>query len=142
MIREATPADLPRLRAIQAASLEEPWEGLLEPAVGGPPVVRVATVEGAASVPVGYAVAIPEADGAYLAEFAVAPGHRREGHGSRLLSDLLERLAGEGFESVRLAVRARDEGAREFYGRHGFTERSRLPDGYEAGDGLVLARSL
>ncbi|MFB6083464.1 MAG: N-acetyltransferase family protein [Halorientalis sp.] len=140
MIRPAASADLPRLRAIQRASLAEPWDGLLEPAVDGPPVVLVVTDE--AGEPAGYAVAIPQDAVAYLAELAVAPAHRGEGRGSRLLAALCDRLAADGFEALELTVRADDERARSFYADHDFTERERLPDHYEDGDGLLLARPL
>jgi len=143
MIRAATPADGPRLRAIQAASLPEPWPDLLEPAIEGPPVVLVADPPSAAG-PVGYAVAIPDGEGAtaYLAEIAVAPDHRGAGHGSRLVEALLDRLAADGFAAVRLTVRESDRRARGFYDRHGFTARSLLARHYESGDGLLLARPL
>ncbi|WP_336002260.1 GNAT family N-acetyltransferase [Halorientalis halophila] len=139
MIRPAAESDLPHLRAIQRVSLAEPWDGLLEPAVVGPPVVLVVT-DHATSEPVGYAVAIPDDDGAYLAEIAVAPDHRGEGNGSRLLEALCDRLAVEGFETVRLTVREGDERARSFYADHGFSVQSRLPEHYEDDDGLVMAR--
>jgi len=150
MIRPARPADRPRLRAIQTVSLAEPWPDLLDTAVEGAGTVRVVTAgenarpgpDGDADQPVGYAVALPQDGTAYLAEIAVAPGHRRQGHGSRLLTDLLARLSGEGFERVRLTVRVGDRGARAFYESHGFRVRSLLPHHYEREDGLVLVRSL
>jgi ribosomal-protein-alanine N-acetyltransferase len=140
MIRPATSDDRPRLRAIQTAALAEPWDGLLEPAIDGPPVALVATDE--TDDPKGYAVAIPQDTVAYLAELAVAPGHRGEGRGSRLLTALCDRLAAEGFETLELTVRAGDERARRFYEGHDFDEQERLPGYYEAGDGVLLARRL
>lgn len=147
MIREATPADLQRLRAIQSAALDEPWDGLLGPAIDGPPIVLVTTPDtppgiGGPDPPVGYAVAIPDGEVAYLAEFAVAAGHRREGHGSALMRALCDRLAATGHDQVRLTVREDDSRAREFYDEHGFTVQSPLPDHYEDGDGLLLSREL
>ncbi|RXK51666.1 GNAT family N-acetyltransferase [Halorientalis pallida] len=140
MIRPARPADLGRLRAIQLASLAEPWDGLLEPAIDGPPVVLVVADE--ADEPIGYAVAIPQDTVAYLAELAVAAGHRGEGRGSRLLTALCDRLTADGFERLELTVRADDERARGFYDSNGFAEQERLPDHYEDGAGLLLARPL
>ncbi|WP_247008827.1 GNAT family N-acetyltransferase [Halorientalis litorea] len=148
MIRAATPEDLPRLRALQLASLAEPWDGLLEPAIEGPPVVLVSTPRGHhgaataldADTPVGYAVAVPEGADAYLAELAVAAGHRREGHGSALLDALADRLVAAGHERLTLTVHEGDRRARAFYDSHGFGVRSLLPEHYEDGDALVLAR--
>ena len=37
---------------------------------------------------------------------------------------------------------ASDERARSFYQGHGFERIERLPDNFESGDGLLLARSL
>ncbi len=140
MIRPATPDDRPRLRAIQMAALAEPWDGLLGPAIDGPPVTLVATDE--ADDPTGYAVAVPQETVAYLAELAVAAGYRGEGRGSRLLAALCDRLAADGFETVELTVRADDERARRFYDDHEFAAQERLPGYYEDGDGLLLTRSL
>ncbi|WP_299263236.1 GNAT family N-acetyltransferase [Halorientalis sp.] len=140
MIRPATTDDLPRLRAIQTAALAEPWNGLLGPAVEGPPVALAVADE--AGEPDGYAIAIPQDTVAYLAELAVAPGYRGEGRGSRLLTALCERLAADGFETLELTVRADDKRARRFYDDHDFVERDRLPGHYEAGDGLLLVRRL
>lgn len=140
MIRPATTADLPHLRAIQRASLTEPWTELLEPAVAGPQVALVVT--DGTDEPRGYAVAIPDATEAYLAEIAVAPDFRGEGRGSRLLAALCDRLAADGVATLRLTVRADDERARSFYDAHGFREEGRLTDHYEGGDGLVLVRPL
>jgi ribosomal-protein-alanine N-acetyltransferase len=157
MIRAARPADRPRLRAIQTVSLAEPWPELLDTAVDGAGVARVVTApaadgtaadtahsadSGDGDQPIGYAVALPQAETGYLAEIAVAPAHRRQGHGSRLLRDLLGHLSAEGYERVRLTVRVGDRGALAFYETHGFRVRSLLPHHYEDGDGLALVRSL
>jgi ribosomal-protein-alanine N-acetyltransferase len=147
MMRPARPADLARLRAIQSASLAEPWPDLLEPAIdgAGAVVVAVPDAEGDGSgtpMPVGYAAALRDDTSAYLAEIAVAPEHRREGYGSRLLDDLCSRLARSGVERLTLTVRLDDEGARAFYDAHGFRVRSLVPEHYENGDALRMATEL
>ena len=139
-VRPATTADLPRCRAIQGAALGEPWPGLLSTALGtGATVLVVATGTG----PVGYAVAfaVPGAP-VYVPEFAVAPDHQSGGHGTRLLSGLLDDLARGGHERVRLTVRADDDRAREFYLARGFSVLERRPDHFDGGDGLLLERRL
>lgn len=146
MIRPARRGDLPRLRAIQLTALAEPWDGLLEPAVDGPQVALVAVPEGrrpaGKRAPVGYAIAVPEGGTAYLAELAVAAGHRRAGHGSALVDALADRLAAAGHDRLRLTVRASDRGARAFYDAQGFVAQSLLPAHYDAADALVLSRPL
>jgi len=147
MIREATPADLPVLRAIQSGALAEPWQGLLEPAIAGPPIVLVTfdpqrAGDPATAEPVGYAVAIPEAETAYLAELAVAAGFRRAGRGTALLDALSRRVAGTGCRRLRLTVRVGDDEARAFYDDQGFRVQSLLPHHYETADGLLLTRGV
>ncbi len=137
MIREGRPEDLPQLRAIQTA-LAEPWPELLATATKGPPPLYVVC----ADEPVGYAIVIGEDGVAYLPELAVHPDRQGEGFGSRLLAWLRDHLSEEGYEALRLTVQASDERARGFYDSHGFTERERLEDHFESGDGLLLALPL
>lgn len=141
VVREARPEDLPRLRAVRAASLRETSPLLLDVAVRGVGTVLVATVPGVAE-PVGYALTMRDGERAvaYLAELAVAPDHRRRGHGSALLSALLDRLADH--EEVRLTTRADDDRARSFYEAAGFERLERLPDHYADGDGVLYGRRL
>jgi ribosomal-protein-alanine N-acetyltransferase len=136
-IREGTAADLARLRAIQAATLAEPWPELLETAPDGPQELLV--IE--AGDVVGYALAVADGSVAYVPEFAVHPDWQGEGYGSRLMDGLCDRLARAGFETLRLTVHADDRRARGFYRSHGFEMVECLPDHYADGDGLLLARS-
>lgn len=131
-VREPSPEEYPRLRAIQAASLPEPEPELLDPALAPATLVLVA-----GDPPVGYAVVVPGETEAYLAELAVAPDHRRQGHGTALVEAATDRLDAT---ALTLAVRRDDERARSFYRERGFTVRRPLPDHFEGGEGLLLAR--
>lgn len=126
-IRTATPADLPTLLAIQATSLDSPQPVLLRAGVDGPATVLVAGN-------VGYALALGH-DPSYLAELAVAPGHRGAGHGSALLNAVLARDG-----NCRLTARADDARVRQFYERHSFRVENRLSDHYGDADGLLMVR--
>ncbi|GAA0461892.1 GNAT family N-acetyltransferase [Halococcus dombrowskii] len=126
-IRPATPADRPRLLAIQSASLASTWPELLETAITGPGRVLVS-----GHTAVGYALAVGS-DPTHLAELAVAPGHRNAGRGSALLKAVLD----DG-DDCRLTARADDERARRFYERHGFRVDRFLPNHYEHGDGVAM----
>jgi len=137
-VRRARPDDLPRLRAIQTVVLAEPWPELLSVAVDGPPVCLVH----ADPEPTGYALAVADDDAGYLAELAVAEGHRGEGQGSALLAALVAELRERGISRLRVTVREVDDRALSFYREHGFVDRDRLPDHYEDCDGLLLARDL
>ncbi|WP_254545842.1 GNAT family N-acetyltransferase [Halomarina pelagica] len=129
-VREATPADRSRLRAVQRASLAEPQPELLDAGVEGAAVCLVAEVSG--SEPAGYALVVP-GERWYLAELAVAPDRRREGIGTRLLDAVCER-AGAAGAAVTLTARVDDERARRFYESAGFDAERRLPDFYDAPD--------
>ncbi|WP_436929176.1 GNAT family N-acetyltransferase [Halosimplex halobium] len=149
-VREGRSADLPALRAIQAAVLAEPWEELLAVAADGPPVLLVAiprdagAASGGTATPVGYALAVTDGDddAGYLAELAVAPDHQGEGYGSALLDALVERLRASEVERLRVTVREVDDDARAFYRERGFERVERLSDHYERGDGLLLERPI
>ncbi|MBX0294787.1 GNAT family N-acetyltransferase [Haloarcula nitratireducens] len=138
MIREARPGDGDRLSAIQSAALDEPWPGLLDVAITGPPVVIVVDENG----PIAYALVVPDSPVAYVAEFAVAPGLQGRGYGSQLMRALLARLRNDGFETVRLTAREDDERARSFYDSFDFEVLERIDDHYEDGDGVLLSRDL
>ena len=109
-VREGTPDDETALRTIQAATLAEPWPALLEtalstPDAGGPTALVLET-----TAPVGYALVVADGDEvAYVPEFAVHPDHQGEGHGSRLLTALCDRLTAAGYDRLRLTVRVVDD---------------------------------
>jgi ribosomal-protein-alanine N-acetyltransferase len=138
-VRRGTGDDFDRIRQIQTTALAEPWPELLQSAVGGYPPVYVA----ADHQPVGYAIVVPGPEAvAYLPELAVAPDRQREGYGSALLEYVCTELAADGYEQLRLSVLVTDERARQFYDDAGFKEVERLPDEFERGDGLLLAKDL
>ncbi|ERH08739.1 MAG: acetyltransferase [halophilic archaeon J07HX64] len=134
-VRPGRPTDLDALARAQTA-LTEPAPELLAGVLTdeGPGTILVA-VDG---VPVGYLLAIPGPGVVYVAELAVRPDCQRQGHGSALLSILLERTRDH--QTVRLTVAADNEAARRFYDRHGFEPAERLEDHFNSGDGLVLVR--
>jgi len=136
-VRRGRPSDLPRLRAVQAAALAEPWPDLLATAADGPLPLFVAVDER----PVGYAILVAPGGTAYLPELAVAPRRQGEGFGSALLDAVCEAAAPD-HDQLRLTVRSVDDRARRFYEERGFEVCDRAPDHFESGDGLVLVRPL
>jgi ribosomal-protein-alanine N-acetyltransferase len=140
MIREATHRDLPRLEAIRAVVLPDSSARLLAFGVRGPAVSLVACEPPDEADPVGYAVLLPDDAGgdAYLAELAVAPGHRRRGHGRSLLEAAARRVADH--DRLTLTTQADDERARAFYRDCGFEPVERLPGHYDGEDGVQFAR--
>jgi ribosomal-protein-alanine N-acetyltransferase len=138
MIRSGTPADEPRLRAIQDAVLSSSWPDLLTAGLDGPAIVLVVDT----GEPVGYALTVSGPDTAYLAEIAVAPAAQGMGHGTRLLDAVLERVRATDCARVRLTARADDARLHDFYAAAGFAVVDRIPDHYEDGDAVVMARSV
>ena len=138
MIREGRPDDWPRLRRIQAATLSDPWPELLELSLGEPSLVLVLDI----GEPIGYALVVPDDSVGYVAEFAVTPDRQGEGVGSVLMGALLDRLAADGVETVRLTARADEESVHAFYREHGFAVVETVADHYDHGDGLLFERTL
>lgn len=156
MIRDAVSGDLPRLSAIQAASLASPWPELLETALSTPEL----ELDGLCcfvitppedNTPVGYVLSVegaPETDDqttsgkqCYLAEIAVSPDHRRNGYGTALLDAVSEHTDAD---ELLLTARADDATARAFYTEHDFRLVDRLPEYYDDNgprDGLLLSKS-
>lgn len=161
LLREAVPADLPRLRALQSC-LRTPQPALLDLAVrdgpgnNGPFVLVTESDPSEVTGPdepsesvVGYLLAVPDnpdvadppPDGSpclYVAELVVAPGYRRDGRGSGLL-DAVEDVCPNRYH-IRLTARSDDERALAFYRANGFRVLDDLPGYYEDGDGVVLVR--
>ncbi|MDO5494283.1 MAG: ribosomal protein S18-alanine N-acetyltransferase [bacterium] len=77
---------------------------------------------------------------AEILTIGVDPAHRRRGHGSRLLRDLLEIAAARGAREVFLEVRADDPGAQALYAGHGFEPLAIRPNYYPRSgrDALVM----
>lgn len=78
----------------------------------------------------------PEAE---ILTIAVAPEFRRHGVGSLLLDELIAVAREKGGEVIFLEVRSRDENARRFYEKHGFSNVG-LRRGYYSDDDAVVMR--
>ncbi|WP_435333794.1 GNAT family N-acetyltransferase [Haloarchaeobius sp. TZWWS8] len=167
MIREATAADLPTIRALQhcltepatdlfdalphgvtLVSTTEPAELASSTAESGAqerpttePDARVPTAA-STSIPVGYVHAFP-GEPATVTELVVEPDHRREGRGRLLLASVLARLRREGCPAVTLTVATENEAAQRLYESLGFERDATLPGFYEGGgDAYRLRRPL
>lgn len=144
-VREATPTDVPVVRALQSL-LPEPVDDLFADGLPGG-ITLVAVPQGAwappgdpgDAQPVGYVHAY---DTGYVAELAVAPAHRGRGHGRALLSRCLAELRARGVDRAELEVAADNDRARSLYDSLGFTVAERRPDRYASGDGLRMTVDL
>lgn len=109
---EFTPDPAVQARGL-ALILEQPGAGLL----------LVARIEGAVVGMVNLLYTVSTALGARVAvleDVVVAPGHRNQGVGSRLLRAALEEVVAAGCKRVTLATDAHNVGAQRLYQRLGF----------------------
>jgi GNAT superfamily N-acetyltransferase len=148
LVRPARPGDPTSISAVQTRAwttaysdlLPEPVRAALTPeallpawrrAVAEPPSPRHAVLVAVADdIVVGFAAVGPsedrdatESDG-QLGVLAVDPTHERAGHGSRLLSAVVEHLRSHGLTALSVWVPERDVARKAF-----FTSAGMLPDG-------------
>ncbi|MEP9377498.1 GNAT family N-acetyltransferase [Aquabacter sp. CN5-332] len=134
-LRAATAADAAALALIHAGSFHRGWgadefERLLADRAAHAHVLTY----GAKGAPFAFVlshVVPPEAE---ILSIAVAPDARGKGHGAKLLSYHLGRLACEGVRVSHLEVEATNEAALHLYRRLGYVETGRRK-GYYAGPG-------
>ncbi len=144
VIRAGRPADLDEVEAIERASFGDPWprralgRELLADAMRLPLVA----VSGAGVI--GYLMAWRQVDELHVLNLAVAPAGRRRGIASRLLAAAVADALARGMVAVTLEVRESNDGAREFYRRHGFADVGRRPRYYvDTGeDALIMTLRL
>ena len=145
-IRLATRDDAAGIAAMSRDEIEQglPWswtEGRVSRAIANPDAnVIVATSHGALC---GFGIMSHVGDDAHLLLFAVAAGRRRQGVGSAML-EWLETVARDaGGRRVRVECRRSNDAARNFYGEHGYYERTIVHRYYRGvEDAIVLEKHL
>ncbi|MFH1143837.1 MAG: ribosomal protein S18-alanine N-acetyltransferase [Candidatus Eisenbacteria bacterium] len=113
--------DLEQVLDLERICFSDPWrrESFIAE-IRGAPRVRWPLVAVSAADLGGYVIAWFVADEAQVANLAVAPGERRRGLGSQLLSAVLEEAGRRGCVSVHLEVRPSNAAARSLYDAYGF----------------------
>jgi putative acetyltransferase len=144
-IRPERPADVPGIRAVNLAAFETSTEADLVDALRGQadPIVSLVAEDGEAIVghilfsPVRL-MAYPNLRIAGLAPMAVLPARQRQGIGSTLIHEGLERCRRLGFGAVIVLGHA------EYYPRFGFTAASRfgLKCEYDVPEDVFMALEL
>ncbi len=132
LIRPATPADVPRMRALErevetAAHWGEREYGALFAADAPKRMALVATQQESIC---GFAIARCGADEWEIENVVVALDHRRAGVGSALVRQILLGAREAGAGSVLLEVRESNTAARQLYEKLGFIESGRRPGYY------------
>ena len=144
-LESATLDDVPALLALERAGTSHPWSaGGFEGAIRGQAGERVAVLRDARRAAIGYCVWQEVADEAHVHNIGIAPGHRGQGLGRRLLAVCLALAAGRGVAKAFLDVREGNQAARALYRRLGFRECGRRPRYYvePAENAIVMELSL
>ena len=133
---------LPQAAALEALCFPEPWSEsalgflLTEEATG------VAALDDGGTL-IGYGGMLFAPDEGQILNLAVAPGHRRQGVGSQILSALLSAAAERRLSSVSLEVRVSNFPAVALYEHSGFAIAGRRSRFYKhpVEDAFVMIRS-
>ena len=130
IIRTATPADVPYMRALEqqvetAAHWAEREYDALFAAEAPPRIALVATSDADASGVIGFAIARCAAAEWEIENVAVSPEKRRQAVGIKIIQELLSRAQSAGATSVLLEVRESNTAARRLYERLGFSQQGR-----------------
>ncbi|KOX93532.1 alanine acetyltransferase [Haloarcula rubripromontorii] len=149
-VRRAVRADLIEVHRVEQASFPQPWPfSALESYLGEPGflVAETGNDDGDPPAVAGYVIAdtVPNHGTplGHIKDLAVRPSYRRQGVASALLTRALEVIGETGAGSVKLEVRADNDGARKLYRRFGFEHRKTIPNYYSNGeDALVMVRLL
>ncbi len=144
MIRPATPADVPAIRAIEAegaAAAHWTEQQYAELFAGGTARLVLVAERGAVA---GFLVACQIGPEWEIENIAVAGAQQRQGLGSALLAEFLSTVKGSEANCVFLEVRASNAAARSLYRKHGFVEtgRRRLYYDHPAEDAVLYRLSL
>ncbi|MGI9103575.1 MAG: ribosomal protein S18-alanine N-acetyltransferase [Terriglobales bacterium] len=141
LIRPATAADIPAMRAIEAqAAAAAHWTGEQYEALLRPEPRRVVLVLEEGGIQ-GFVVARPIGAEWELENIAVAEAARRRGLGGALLASLAEVVRKQAGGSIYLEVRESNAAARALYQKWGFIETGRRRDYYrEPAEDAVVYR--
>lgn len=147
LIRRATPADIPHMRALEQQAdtaahwAEREYDALF--ALEAPK--RIALLAGETFDDIhGFVIARSDLDDWEIENLVVAPDRRHGGIGGRLVGEVLHQAGEAGATSVLLEVRESNHPARRLYGKLGFAETGRRPKYYEnpQEDALLLKISV
>jgi ribosomal-protein-alanine N-acetyltransferase len=129
-IRELAEADVAAVAALEAENFSAPWSAQgFRDVLCREDVVFLVALDGARIA--GYAGVACSLDEGEITNVCVAGDARRAGVGTRLLTQLLERLSGRGISRVALEVRKSNAPAIRLYEKLGFSIAGTRRDFYE-----------
>lgn len=143
MIRRMTIDDVSQIAALEKVCFSDPWSECSVASELSNPYSRwlVWEEEGTVLGYIGSQTVPPEAD---VMNIAVAPGHRKQKIGSKLLTALCELLHREGIDKLFLGVRASNHPAIALYEGFGFEILGRRPKYYvnPVEDAYIMGKEL
>lgn len=128
IIRNMTRDDLAQVVAIERAATISPWTAMqFEESLRNHRCLVLCDAE--SGVVIGYAIASTLLDRAEVLNICISRDHQGNGHGSRLLAEVIGQLPRE-IEVVNLEVRVSNFTAIRLYHKHGFVEVGQRRDYY------------
>jgi ribosomal-protein-alanine N-acetyltransferase len=138
-VRRADAEDLLAVQRIEADSFPAPWHyTAFERFLGQPGFLVAEADDGVVGFVVADILASHGRPVGHVKNLAVHPDRRGQGVGTTLLSRVMMVLTGGGVDSVKLEVRASNDGARELYEQFGFEPVHELEGYYEDGEDAVV----
>ncbi len=134
LIRSATPADIPQIRALEQQAetaahwAEREYDELFAP--DAPKRIALVAAGDDSGGISGFAIARCDLDDWEIENIVVAASQRRGGIGTTLVREVLHRARMSCATSVLLEVRESNQAARGLYERFGFAEIGRRPHYY------------
>ena len=136
-VRDAEPEDLKAIYRIAQNSFKDPYPLRLLRHIHSTDPEGFLTAEIKEEI-VGYIIGIVRwGDLGHILAIAVKESHRREGIGSALIINDLNRLNKNGADRTRLEVRVSNDPAINFYDKIGFEARKTVPGYYSDGEAAI-----
>jgi len=135
-IREFEPGDVEAALAMEEVAQPQPWtERIFNDELSAENRTYLVADDGAVC---GYGGVMLMGDEAHITNLLVAPDHRGQGIGRRLMIGLIESVIAEGARHLILEVRSENEAARSLYSRLGLAPVGVRPGYYDDGDALIM----
>lgn len=136
-VRDAKEGDLRSIHRIAQNSFRDPYPLRLLRHIHSTNPEGFLTAELKGKV-VGYLIGVIRWDNiGHILAIAVDESHRRQGVGSALIINALDRLRERGADKIKLEVRISNESAQKFYREMGFESRRTIPDYYSDGEAAL-----